>query len=471
LFLTIVRKELLAGIHSMRYLVTFVLFIVLTVSVTVMRTHLYKKQVIDHTKAQQEWMRTMESVERFWQSRGLGITVEKAPNPLSVISAGLENELTRSFSLSDWAPPTTGPRKLGSPSYQYNLRLDMVMIIALVCSLMALLLTYDSICGEREQGTLKMMLSGPLPRDSIITGKLFAGLLMILIPLAIAWLFNIFYVLFIAKLQFTPDDYRRLSWILALSVAYIVFFFSLGTAVSTWVQRSATAMAICLFCWVMFVLTIPNLVPMAVNRIVPIPPQSKILMEKQAIWRYIEKDLIPKIREELSKTGEYASWEEMEPELWRRVRVEFERHAAKIDRYYNTKIKSQLLVNQQVSRISPAASFIYASTHLAGTGVQDYLRLLTDVERFQADFLIVKEQQEEHRLQERKKLPPDQQRDGPGVHRIDRYDPKLWPAFKPERIRLGIVLNQCWLDIVLLSGGFVLLLLLSVIGFMRYDPR
>jgi ABC-type transport system involved in multi-copper enzyme maturation permease subunit len=469
MFLACVGKELLSHMRSLRYMLTFVLFLVLTLTGTVVRTHLYQKHVADYTEARRERMRSMEMVQWHWQSGGLGITVEKPPNPLSIFALGLENELTRSFSLSTWMVPTTGARKLSNPSFQYFLNLDFLLIINVVCSLIALLLTFDAVCGERERGTLKVLLSCPVPRDVVIVAKVVAGLLTVFVPLLLSWVLSLVYVLVVAGVTLSVDQLLRLAWIAGVSAVYVCVFFSLGIAVSSWVRRSATSLAVCLFCWIVFVLAIPNAVPMVVKRLSPIPPQSKIVLEKDAVGRYVRKEVAPKIREELSASGEYDNIMDLVQEQWRRVRIEYDKRVASIDKYYNSRISRQLLLNQQLSRLSPSASFIFATTHLAGTGIRDFLQILSDVDRFQREYLEVKAEQDRKRREEDKRMREAGTYEEDQSKRVDRIDPSVWPPFEPTVIPVERIVNESWVDVVLLAGACVVLFLMGFVGFMRYD--
>ena len=463
-----IRKELLSNMLSMRYALTFFLFISLTISATMLRTHIYKKHVEDHQAFIAAQFAAMEEVEHHWQSRGLGITVQTDPNPLAIFASGLENEIHRGFSLSEWKAPTTGWRKLNNPSFRYFLTLDMVLVINIICSLLALLLMFDSVCGEREQGTLRLLLAGPLPRDVVIVSKMVAGFATLLIPLLMSWALSLLYVMFIAKVQLTATQLARLGVIAGLSLVYVTFFFALGVAISSWVKRSATSLVIGLFSWIIFVLAIPNLVPMAVRRLAPIPPQSKISLEKEAVRDYVNTEIGPKIREELGNSGKYSTMAELSREYWNQIQTEYRRHTAKIDRFYNNRIKRQLVLNQQISRLSPSASYVYASTHLAGAGVPDFLAAIHEVDRYQDKYQLVREEQEAKRKEEEKEKRKKLKK---GETLIDRYDPSLWPPFTPKEISLQAALNACWFDVVILIGGTVVLFLFGFIGFYRYDPR
>ncbi|HML83996.1 MAG TPA: ABC transporter permease subunit, partial [Bacteroidales bacterium] len=47
---------------------------------------------------------------------------------------------------------------------------DLITITGILLSLLAILFSYDSISGEREDGTLKLLLSNHLPRPLLLTG-------------------------------------------------------------------------------------------------------------------------------------------------------------------------------------------------------------------------------------------------------------------------------------------------------------
>ena len=57
-----------------------------------------------------------------------------------------------------------------------------------VGSLLAVLFAFDAICGEKERGTLKVMLSNAVPRDLIILSKGIGGYLCLIVPFLVALL-------------------------------------------------------------------------------------------------------------------------------------------------------------------------------------------------------------------------------------------------------------------------------------------
>ena len=111
----------------------------------------------------------------------------RKPNPLSIFNVGTENfgantvtvELGKPiFELSGpiWSAPT---QKRGSdnPFLAMFLTIDVVFIFKIVLSALAILFAYNTISGEREDGTLKLVLSNSIPRDTIVFGKYLGGML------------------------------------------------------------------------------------------------------------------------------------------------------------------------------------------------------------------------------------------------------------------------------------------------------
>ena len=91
--------------------------------------------------------------------------VFRSPDPLQIFAGGVHNDVGRLSMVS-----TMGEAKLRQSIYSDDpilavfRFLDLTFIIQVVLSLFAILLTYDSISGEREQGTLQLTFANAVPR-------------------------------------------------------------------------------------------------------------------------------------------------------------------------------------------------------------------------------------------------------------------------------------------------------------------
>ena len=61
-------------------------------------------------------------------------------------------------------------------------KIDWAFVIGYVLSLIALLFTFDSVAGEREHGTLRLMLANPIPRHTVLIGKFLGAFISVNIP-------------------------------------------------------------------------------------------------------------------------------------------------------------------------------------------------------------------------------------------------------------------------------------------------
>lgn len=476
MFLACLRKELLHNILSSRYAVTLILFTCLAIGATAIRTYDYNVRLAAHRQMQpirQAYVQSAVKQGNFWHHTA-GLVEQREPNPLSVFAAGLDAEMSRPVTLhghlnqSTTGHPlaTMGSRVFNNPAFRFGLQLDMVLIVNVVASLLAMLLVYDSICGEREQGTLKVLLSGPVPRDIVVAAKLAAGGVSLVVPLLAAWLLSVLYAIYAGGISFEPSHMVRLAWMILLSGVYVSLFFAVGMVASAWSKLGAVSLGACMVVWVIVVLAVPNLVPLAVAHVVPVPSHGRMLRETDAVVASVTSDERGRITTELADKREFENagmpmvmwWE-----LIRRLRSDAIAKYEKLRAFQHARLAEQTRVSQQVSRMSPSASFVHAATHCAGTGILDYLRFARDVSVWQNAYY--RNRDEQYREGFRIALT-----DGPAVFEW-RFDPAQFPKLESKPVSTGHALQECLLDVVLLIGGTVVLLLLAYIGFMRYDPR
>ena len=85
----------------------------------------------------------------------------------------------------------------------------MIYIVRIVLSLVAVLLTYDAISGEREQGTLKLILSNGVPRSTILLSKCIGGYVTLILPFLVPVLIALLILTMSESISFTGEDWSR----------------------------------------------------------------------------------------------------------------------------------------------------------------------------------------------------------------------------------------------------------------------
>lgn len=111
--------------------------------------------------------------------------------------------------------------------------------------ILAIAIGFDLITREKDEGTLKSLLSRPLYRDSVINGKAIAAIAVIAIVLAATFLISGAILLF-SNIVPQGDDLARMIALYVVSLLYIVVFFAISMMVSALAKNTSMAMLVTL---------------------------------------------------------------------------------------------------------------------------------------------------------------------------------------------------------------------------------
>jgi len=455
MFTLIVLKEIRHNILTLRFAVVYSLFFVLTVISMVLLSSNYQSQWDNYVRskaAERENLGTMENVRDLrWQ----GTKVQKEPSKLSIFSLGLDKEMSRSSFVSSRGGVEVGSSQYSNPISALFATPDLSYVVNVVISLLALLLAFDAISGENEEGTLRLMLANAVPRDVILLGKWLGGYVALVVPFLLA--VGVGFVLSVVFTDLTLDaeSWMRAATLMLLSLLYISVFFTLGILVSAFNHRSSTALMASLFLWVFIVLTVPNVVPILARQIAGIPSLGMLDGQRAAI----ENEQWRTARERMRS----ASSDDERRNIHLEVRENIAREWTRLQEEYENKIDKQIELAQILSRISPSASFVYAATNISGTGIGDFRNLADYTKQYQGRFAdAVRElYREEHEREEQRTV----------EQRIDDepFDVDRLPEYRVRGDSLARSFQGSMLDIGLLVGFNIAFLLVSYVKFMRYD--
>ena len=192
---------------------------------------------------------------------------------------------------------------IGSGSYDDLMLIlvctDLTTVVALVLSFLAVVLGFDAICGEREQGTLKLLLSHAVPRAHVLAAKLIGGALALWLPLALAFVLSLLILLANPDVSFSGDDWLRLGIMFLLSCLILLLVYAVSVMVSTLTRSPATSLIICLFGWLVCGVGYANALPALMRYGLTYPPFQE----------YLDKDR--QVQERMA--AHVASWEQRHP--------------------------------------------------------------------------------------------------------------------------------------------------------------
>jgi ABC-type transport system involved in multi-copper enzyme maturation permease subunit len=459
MLLSLIAKEIAHNVLSLRFMVTFVLIFVLTMVSAFTMTRTYERALRiqeESTSTQRGMLSSIQgSVDQGDELHALvegdGLFGFRPPNPFSVFVFGLEDRLATQVYATVWETREVEERRYENPLYRLFVTPDYAHIVNIVISLLALLFVFDSICGEKESGTLKILLSNSVPRDLVLLGKWIGGYLSLSVPLLAALLGGVTYVALAGAVQLDGPFLSRFGWVATLSLLYVSVFFALGMMISTVTHKASTALLVALSVWICWILVIPNLAPMLARIIAPVPTLQKLGAEKAAIDRETSAR-VERVQRSMLGYGREAA--RLQHELWQ----EANHRKAKIDEYYVDALQSQIDWNRNLARISPSGSFLFAATDLAGTGVELSSSFDQDVRRFGEELSAwVGEWHDAYHGRD-------------GMHLEDGWlQLDAIPALRVHPTYLDDTLPTALTDILLLVVFNVLFFMLSYLFFLRYD--
>ena len=363
----IIWRELLDHLQSLRFALTLLLVIVLMLTGSVLYIHDYRQQVADYGEnvsknmdiLKEKTKKGLHAVVSF----GPNLLIYRAPSPLGFIAEGHEKDLPNAFAVD--AFELIGPQTILRRNYTLQRfdALDWVFTVGVILSFSAFAMTYDSISGEAETGTLRLCLSNSLPRATLLFGKYIGTIISLAIPLIIGICMNTLIISLFGILPFESTYWLQIGGVVLFSVLYISVFATLGLFISCLTRISSVSLVLLLLVWVCFVVFIPRTGGLIASRLAELPNEETIVRRAN--------DTTHDIRKRYGEGRFSTHWSPGEP-LTRSAKVADAQQA--IYNEYRQQQLHQVELAQNISRISPTAIYQIGCEALVGTGIKHYER-------------------------------------------------------------------------------------------------
>ena len=132
--------------------------------------------------------------------------------------------------------------------------------------MLAILFACESISGEKEDGTLALMLTTNVSRMQVVIGKLLGGITLLNIPIFLGFLGLVIFFFASEHVQLTEADWVSLIGTWMASLFYIAIFHLIGMAISCYTHNTSTSLIYSLFIWTFLVIILPSSVTFFVNQ-------------------------------------------------------------------------------------------------------------------------------------------------------------------------------------------------------------
>ncbi len=136
---------------------------------------------------------------------------------------------------------------------------NLTEYVSIVGAILAVVLGYNALIEEKESGGLKLILSRPVYRDHLLTGKLLGNAAVIGALLGLVFVFNLVLLVAVGGIWPAAGEVLRLFSFVLLAWAYMLIFLTLSMLLSIRLQNSATVFLVSLVVWMLLSFVLPQM--------------------------------------------------------------------------------------------------------------------------------------------------------------------------------------------------------------------
>ena len=470
---TIVEKEIRDLIGSTKFAITFgacAFLIIASFYAGGARYDLYRSQ-FEASKA--ETVRQI-GINTDWSAVGEAIAF-LPPQPLATLVSGVSNDIGHAAAVSGRGQPEFDVSRYGEdPIYAVFQFLDLEFLFKVILSLFAILLGYDAISGEKEQGTLRLSFSNAVPRHSYLLGKIVGGASVMGVSLLIALALGAL-LLPLMGVPMAGSDWLRLGLIVVTGFLYFGVFLSLSVMVSALTHRSSGSFLVMLVIWIASVLIIPRAAVLLAGRSVEVPSVDEISSQKAKYSSQLRDEYIDGLGHmSISLSGPdddpIKKLNHAMDSLTNIRETKMDEFSGRLDEQRANCQVQQSNLAFALARMSPTASLTMAISNLAGTSLTLKEHFYAEARSFSNTFGEFKREKTGFNAGAGSRMIAIRHGGEPEPE-PERIDPSEMPVFSHASPGLSSALAASANDIGLLAVFNLLFFAGAFVAFSRYDVR
>jgi len=468
----IIFKEILENLLSLRFVLSLVLVISLFAASGFVFVGKYTDQSADYWRETNKNLAALrERAGALYEVAFYEQTVWREPKLLSLCAEGFEKTLPNYFRFNVFTADLPGVKGRGNFALSHFSDIDWVFIISAVLSFVALVLTYDSMCGEKEAGTLRLMLANVTPRYKVLLGKYFGAMFTLGIPLVVGLLVSLIIVIPSKDVTIDAAAWLKILTITLLSLLYISIFVFLGMFVSSRTAHPPNAMVLLLVVWVVLVILLPSggriFAELSSRSPTQVELERRLAEVGAQIWENADK---------FGKNAGFMSHDPNNPgnnpPARARLKTALTNAANQVRDEHHNRLLTQALTGRNFTCISPLAIYARASEVITGTGINRCADIYRQIKEYQ---VVLKEYVRNKDMEDPESLHlvnPDlgTARSWKTIsHKPVDFD--TVPKFQERDLALGQSLQWAIWDIGLLAVFSLVFFAAAFISFLKYDVR
>ncbi|MBM3780452.1 MAG: DUF3526 domain-containing protein [Acidobacteria bacterium] len=307
------------------------------------------------------------------------------PAPLGALTVGQSDLLPSYVRVStESREAVLASTEVESPLRLLTGRFDLAFVVVYLVPLLVLALAYSMVSGEKEQGTLSMVLAQPVSLGTLVAAKVVvraAALLVIIVGLGLGTLLMTGVSLADAATR------ERLLWWVASVAAYMGLWFAIALVGVSLGRGSAATATLLAGLWLLLVVIVPSALTLGVQQLYPVPSRVALVQATRVA------------SDEANAQGArlLAAYYEDHPELatgdaeqamtdFNVVRLavndDIEKRVRPVVAQFDEQLSSQQALVERFRVLSPALVVYEALSDLSGSGQQRHRHFVSQVSGF-----------------------------------------------------------------------------------------
>ncbi|MCE5272444.1 ABC transporter permease subunit [bacterium] len=390
----IIRKEIQDSLASLRFVLTLLLCTVTILFTVWAGAESYRRDMKNFAANESLDRKLLDAQNNYNTFMRVGVKINKEPEALEALVSGVKDIAGNTAWVADEHQTVLEGSKSGTnPFFAVFGGFDLTFVVSVIFSLLAFLYSYNTVSGEKEKGTLRLLLANQISRPTLILGKYMGSLISLLIPVLIPMLLGLIVLANYPDVSLNSEHWLRILLLVALYLLYITCFFTLGLLSSSLVSHSSISLLISLLAWICCIALIPRASVNLAGLISPVASQSEINFQKEAIYRQIHDEIYKKenlalqIQEFREKHPGNRNYGELTEKLAGEEREKKEAQFSLIDTDYEAKKLRQQQLAADIARCSPTSALMFGSMALGRTGPAEYDKFLQSAREYRTVFL------------------------------------------------------------------------------------
>ncbi len=379
---TLTRKEALGHLLSLRFNLSLLLVVGLMAGGALLFRGEYQREMNDYNAGVAARQAAVADASTSWGPlfsvySYLDQALMSRPTPLGFVAEGHQRDLPNMIEANAFRLRNLAVQQRGNPMMQPFEALDWALIVSVVLSFAALVLTFDGFAGEKEDGTLRLVLANPVPRFLLVASKLLGAWGVLVLGLLVGGIVQLLILLPGGWLVLDAATVARLAAAFVLCGLYVALFVVLGLLISARHATAASALVVSLLVWAVVAVVIPRSTVLLAHGMEKVERRGEVSRQAWQAAEAAQQDYLrlhPDSPDWMSghwSPGEsldmaFAAWQAWEApyDAWRAAQLR------------------QVERARRLSFASPAALLTAGLERVTGSGLTGYRQFLGAAERY-----------------------------------------------------------------------------------------